>query len=134
MNVGDKVYFGRENGEKTLGEVLRINEKSVKVKQLESRGTMKAHRVGTVWRLAPRFVTPAGPSAAGAAPPPVRTEADILKDIAGCYNRLSPENLSGDGEHSPAHVSRLRAELNRRLLGLFNEIGRPVSEAEAVRR
>jgi hypothetical protein len=134
MKAGDKVYFGRANGEKTLGEVIKVNAKSVKVRQLESRGTMKAHKVGTVWKVAPSFVTPADPNAvpaADSAPPAKRTEAEVLKDIADCYGGLSPECLSGDGEYPPHVVARRRADLNRRLLGLLNEIGRPVSESEA---
>ncbi len=134
MKAGDKVYFGRENGEKTLGEIIKVNAKSVKVRQLESRGTMKAHKVGTIWKVAPKFCTPADPGAVPAKdsePAPKRTEAEILKDIANCYSGLSPENLTGDGEY-PAHVvARKRADLNRCLLGLLNEIGRPVSESEA---
>ena len=31
MNIGDRVYFGRKQGEKTLGEIVKINAKSVKV-------------------------------------------------------------------------------------------------------
>lgn len=135
MKAGDKVYFGRANGEKTLGEIVKVNAKSVKVRQLESRGTMKAHKVGTVWKVAPSFVTPADQGAVPAsdtvAAPPLRGDAEILKDIADCYSGLSPETLSGDGEYPPHAVARRRADLNRRLLGLLNEIGRPVSESEA---
>jgi hypothetical protein len=133
MKAGDKVYFGRENGEKTLGEIIKVNAKSVKVRQLESRGTMKAHKVGTVWKVAPKFCTPADPNAVAETVPsaPIRGESEILKDIADCYSGLSPENLAGDGEYPPHVVARRRADLNRRLLGFLNEIGRPVSEAEA---
>lgn len=48
--VGMKVVFGRVNGEQTLGEVVKINTKSLKVRQLEGRGS---HPVGTVWSVAP---------------------------------------------------------------------------------
>lgn len=59
LKPGDKVYFGRTHGEKTLGRVKKVNAKSVKVEQLESRGSFKDHRVGTTWRVAPIFVFPA---------------------------------------------------------------------------
>lgn len=48
--VGMKVVFGRVNGEQTLGEVVKINTKSLKVRQLEDRGT---HPIGTVWSVDP---------------------------------------------------------------------------------
>ena len=38
VKVGMQVVFGRENGEKTLGEVVKINPKRVKVRTLEDRG------------------------------------------------------------------------------------------------
>jgi hypothetical protein len=131
MNIGEKVYFGRSHGEQTLGEVVKINRASIKVRQLEQRGTMKAHKVGTIWKVAPALVHPAGPGAIPAAAPAKRDDAAIMSDILDCYCGLSPENLSCDGEASPEHVRRRGAELNRKLLSLFNEIGRPVSESEA---
>jgi hypothetical protein len=48
---GDKVYFGRKNGEKTLGEVTKVNRKTYKVKTLESRGTKRSYEVGSVWTV-----------------------------------------------------------------------------------
>jgi len=49
--VGDHVEFGRKNGEKTLGEVVKVNRKTVKVKTLEGRGTQRSYAVGTVWTV-----------------------------------------------------------------------------------
>ena len=51
LEVGDRVLFGRGRGEKTLGEVVKVNAKSVKVKQLETRGTRKTYSVGSVWKV-----------------------------------------------------------------------------------
>ena len=62
-----------------------------------------------------------------------RPESEILRDIDGCYNGLSPENLCCDGEASRAHVRRRAAELNRCLKNLFVELGRRVDEEEAYR-
>ena len=53
---GDKVFFGRKNGEKTLGEIVRVNQKSYTVKQLESRGMYRNHAVGTNWTVAKSLV------------------------------------------------------------------------------
>lgn len=60
-----------------------------------------------------------------------RSENEILLNINGCYNSLSPENLSCDGEASRAHMNRTGAQLNRMLKALFMEIGRTVTEDEA---
>ncbi len=55
--VGMKVYFGRPSGEKTLGEVIKTNPKSAKVKTLEARGDRRAEGV---WNVDYSFLTPAG--------------------------------------------------------------------------
>lgn len=51
FNVGDTVRFGRPNGEKTLGKVVKVNRKSLKVEILESRGSRS--QAGQVWRVHP---------------------------------------------------------------------------------
>lgn len=56
FTVGDKVYFGRKNGEKTLGEIVKVNRKTYKVRQLESRGMYRDHAVGTKWSVAKSLV------------------------------------------------------------------------------
>lgn len=50
---GDRVLFGRDNGEKTLGEVIKVNRTKLKVRQLEARGTHRNYPVGTVWTVPP---------------------------------------------------------------------------------
>jgi hypothetical protein len=67
-------------------------------------------------------------------PPRVkRTEDQILFEVACCYNGLSPENLSADGEASLSYMRAERSRINRRLGELFQEIGRKVSEEEIDR-
>jgi hypothetical protein len=51
FKVNDVVIFGRQQGEKTLGTVTKVNRKTVKVRQEESRGMRKAHKVGTIWTV-----------------------------------------------------------------------------------
>lgn len=53
FKVGDKVLFGRGLGEKTLGEILKVNSVKLKVKQLEARGTMRDYKIGTIWTVPP---------------------------------------------------------------------------------
>jgi len=57
FQVGEQVRFGRGNGEQTLGEIVKVNPKKLKVKQLEGRGTMKSHAVGTIWTVPPSLCT-----------------------------------------------------------------------------
>ncbi len=144
---GQKVHFGRSRGEKTFGEIVKVNRTRCKVKQLESRGTMKSHPVGTIWTVPPSLMTPAvdtSNTVGGAlhearhttfvtttTPTTKRSDDDIMRDILGCYCRLSPENLHCDGEISRSQASRKAAQIRRELRGHFTEIGRTVSESEA---
>ena len=57
FKVGDRVYFGRTNGEKSLGEVVKVNRKSLKVKLLEERGSRRSYTVGGTWRVHPSLCT-----------------------------------------------------------------------------
>ena len=159
IKKGDKVYFGRSFGEKTLGEVVKVNRVKVKVRQLESRGTYKSHPVGTVWTVPVSLLTKADAGSVASAPrvmpvevqnrlrdnqdrdfafmrgneapKPKRPDADILAEIRGIYCNLSPENLHADGERSRTEAARLYRLYNQRLKALFTELGRQVSESEA---
>lgn len=53
--VGQEVLFGRENGEKTRGRVVKVNPTRLKIEQLEARG---GHAIGTKWNVPPKFVSP----------------------------------------------------------------------------
>lgn len=53
FQVGDRVEFGRTNGEQTLGTVIAVNRKNLKVRQDEVRGQQRTHKVGTVWTVPP---------------------------------------------------------------------------------
>ena len=54
FNVGDRIYFGRTNGDKTLGEVVKVNRSKLKVKALEPRGKFSS---GDVWNVSPMLCT-----------------------------------------------------------------------------
>lgn len=131
VKPGDKVWFGRSHGEKTLGTVLKVNAKSIMVRQDESRGTMRSYPVGTKWRVAHSMVSPATEAAPSEATKSRRPESTILREILGVYAALSPENLTCDGEASREWVVRRRTSLNRTLRALEAELGRKVSETEA---
>jgi hypothetical protein len=74
-----------------------------------------------------------GPVNGNGTTPVKRAEKDILRDIAGVYCSLSPENLTCDGELSRSAVSRKRVTLHRELNALFAELGRRVDETEAYK-
>jgi len=143
--IGTKVYFGRGNGERTLGTVVKTNPKKAKVRQDEARGVHKNHPVGTVWTVPYSLLTPAPQDAEGTTTPvetkpqtPKKTldvfmhgeDHAILEAINSCYCALSPENLSCDGELPRAQVRRRASELNKKLKHLFLAFGREVDEIE----
>lgn len=57
-SVGDKVIFGRKRGERTKGTIIKVNRTKAKIRQDESRGTMKDHPIGTVWNVSFTLVEP----------------------------------------------------------------------------
>lgn len=57
--------------------------------------------------------------------------AAIIREAAGIYCGLSPENLSCDGEASRSWVRRQRSKLLADLRRLEKKAGRPISESEA---
>ena len=142
FNVGDRVYFGRPNGEKTLGEVVKVNRKTYKVKTLEGRGR-SGRGMGVIWGVpeslmsaAPGSSRPAKPATRtrrqkARTPAPLRSKAALLSLISDVDCQLSPENLSCDGEASAAHVRRTAKVLNAKLDALYRELGRKVAEGEA---
>tara|TARA_R110000824_G_scaffold138835_3_gene303731 strand:+ start:91 stop:423 length:333 start_codon:yes stop_codon:yes gene_type:complete len=57
--IGMNVFFGRDNGEKTLGEIIKVNRTKIKIRQIGERGTQRNHSAGTVWTVPPSLCTPA---------------------------------------------------------------------------
>jgi hypothetical protein len=151
--VGMQVMFGRENGEKTLGEIVKINPTKAKVKILQNRGSSSA--AGAIWSVPYSMMTHAGVAMLDeflAMPPrdmgvhnalmhaivdppvPYNEFAEtnlIMEAIVDTYNRLSPEWLTCDGELPQYKVVARKRELERRLKGLFMAMGRDVSETAA---
>jgi len=143
--VGDKGYFGRGRGEKTYGEVTKVNRKTLKVRQLEARGTQKAHAVGTVWTVAKSLWTPEDngrPTWHGyeyrvnsepEPPKPKRPDAEIVRDLLSIECALSPENLHCDGEISMSAARRKGQRLRQRQRELVRELGRELTSQELCR-
>ena len=58
LKKGDRVYFGRPNGEKTLAKITKVNRKTYSVETLESRGARG--KKGQKWRVPFSLATKAG--------------------------------------------------------------------------
>ena len=158
VKVGDLVTFGRPNGQKTEGRVIRVNPVSITVEQTEARGVVKVREAGTKWRLHPSLVQLVGeekplvPVTTGVKvkPPiafknkkrtttvdagdfqttPSRPEAEIILDIRDVEVGLSPECLSHDGERSRKEVKAAAKRLNAKRVALVKELGREPSYQE----
>jgi len=143
---GQLVYFGRRHGEQTLGEVQKVNRASVKVKQLESRGAFKDHKVGTLWNVARALVTPAPADAKPALPTGgesmeeeiarLRRENAALKAKPAPYGASPRDPLAA--WRGDSRTERPEIEIMRDIAGVYSElgklqreIGRVVSETEA---
>ena len=133
--IGMKVSFGRPNGEKTVGLVVKVNPKKLKIEQTEIRGRQKTHSIGTVWTVPKdeRFVqvldlsdcrADAHGSTGISAKKPSRSDAEIIAELQGIECCLSPENLSWDGERSHTDVMRAYRRLNKEKAALHRELGR----------
>lgn len=140
--VGMKVYFGRSRGEKTLGEIVKMNPAKAKVKTLEHRGSGRGSAVGVEWNVPYTMMTPANGGATNV-PQQAKTVAElkyspfqpqedihIIQAVACVYAALSPENLMCDGEISAAAAREKQGVLNRKLQGLFTAYGRELTQVE----
>lgn len=134
--VGMVVEFGRENGEWTRGEIIKINPSKAKVRTLESRGKSRGGFEGSVWAVPYSMMRIAGrPSIPAADLPypynPFHDDNLIMEAIVDVYNRLSPELLTCDGEKPRHQVIADRNRLEAKLRHLFAALGRPVGEGVA---
>ena len=137
FKVGDRVLFGRGKGEKTLGEVVKVNRKNLKVKTLESRGrSRRGSKVGAVWTVAPKLCQPLSASRAswlaadlGLEPSEKRSEEAIMMDIRGVYAALGMDMPLDIGltEAGTQRYSILKTKLD----GYFAELGLEVFKSEA---
>lgn len=136
--VGMVVEFGRENGEWTKGEIVKINPSKAKIKTLESRGNGRGSQPGTVWSVPYSLMRAVGHSVPTINPAdlpfpynPFHDDNLIMEAIVDVYNRLSPEWLTCDGEKPRHQVIADRNRLERKLGYLFQALGRPVGEGVA---
>lgn len=77
LSLGQKVYFGRPSGEKTLGEIVKLNPTRAKVKTLTGRGSHR--QSGTVWSVPYSLLSPAEPAQS---PQPGLAVTDLVLTMA----------------------------------------------------
>ena len=140
---GQRVYFGRERGEQTLGEITKLNPTKAVVKTLEERGNGRGSAPGAIWHVPYSMLKPTDDEAKpGDGVPLAPKEAlkfnpfdedNLLLDaLVGVYNGLDPENLTADGELPFSRVKVRRAELQRKLKGIQYALGYDVDENQAI--
>lgn len=138
--VNTQILFGRPNGEKTKGTLLKVNVSKCKVRQDEERG---GHRVGTTWTVPFELIYKIGSDGeavipAPAAPAPKQPKSNFwimehkleLEILGRIYNHLSPENLSADGERPLWQVRKIHADLTRKLKACFVLLDEEIDETE----
>lgn len=136
---GQRVYFGREHGQKTLREIIKRNPATAQVRILEVRGNGRGSAIGSVWKVGYAGLEPA--DAADIVPPAPKqplvynplagNDNLLLEAISNVYASLSPENLSCDGELSHSQTRGRARELHRQLANLQKTLGREVDEVDA---
>jgi hypothetical protein len=126
--LGDVVIFGRDNGEKTVGKVVRINAATYTIEALEERGTKRTHKAGGKWRVAKKLVRLRDRTLT--TPEPKRSDAEIIAELRNIESRLSPENLFMDGERSRTAARREERKLIGIRKQLIRELGREPSMDE----
>ena len=136
--IGMRVRFGNPNGEKTVGEIVKLNPKNAKIKTLEKRGNRNYS--GETWNVSYSLLYPATGDIVqhNAVDSPIKynqfdppEDQLILEAILQCHIALSPECLTGDGELPRNVIQQRYRELTLKLTRLQEAYGRPVSESVA---
>ncbi len=141
--IGQYVRFGRAQGAKTLGQIIKMNPTKAKIKIVGTRGSGRGSTIGSVWNVPYGMLCLAPIAGARAVPIDKYVEGKlkyslfqpqsdiyIIQAIASVFSELSPENLTQDGELRGTTLSKKKAALNRKLKGLFEAIGRELTESE----
>jgi len=105
ISVKDCVIFGKQNGEQTLGRVLGIGPKRVKIEQLEARGS---HPIGTIWRVDPKLIWGKIPTALNTetTPPAHTAKVPTPKSSWGIWDRVWFEHQGHRYEGAVTKINR----------------------------
>lgn len=80
--IGMKVRFGRRRGEKTVGEIVKLNLKKAKVKILEDRGSRS--KAGEEWGVPYSLMEPVDDFV------PAKSESQLLQEVLDFCESLVP--------------------------------------------
>lgn len=138
-----QVRFGRNNGQQTLGVIVKVNRKTVKVRQLEARGVHKNHPVGSVWKVPKSLCTlvKGAESAKIVAPKPtrvVKSRKDVAletqeKMVNACDLKTVPGYLKNSARYLDGHsLDRFGREMDSRRQKLY-DAERGVSKGESFK-
>jgi hypothetical protein len=143
FSIGEQVNFGRHNGEQTLGTIVGKGRSKLKVRQDESRGTMKSHKIGTIWTVPPNLCQKVNGSASATPAPvtapsvrvgqPVTFEGyDWLKrskgTVTGVVTQVSPQGIEVYGPQGTqflqasqvtAAAKRIDVEVMEQIQGVY---------------
>lgn len=118
FQVGQQVYFGRGQGEQTLGEIVKLNPSKAKVKQLEKRGEKRQYEIGTIWTVPYSLIQ--------------ATTNDVVNELS--YDPCDKINNLVLEAIFLCHTSQTSSQtIQRQLKGLQEVFGRLVSKAESVK-
>lgn len=137
LKLNQLVKFGRENGEQTLGKIVKLNHTKAKIQIVQNRGNGRGSVPGSLWSVPYSLIYPADDTVPVKEPelkynPYTHLDNLILEAIATVYSQLSPEWLTADGERPMTQVRALKTKLERQLKGLCLAYGSNVSETQAI--
>lgn len=130
-----QVRFGRNNGQQTLGVIVKVNRTTVKVRQLEARGVHKNHPIGSVWKVPKSLCTPVEvvESAKAVTPKPAIKSTRVVKsrkDVAlesqerlvqACTLKTVPGYLKDAARYLDGHsLDRFGREVDSRRQKLYD--------------
>ena len=119
MNIrpGDRILFGRPNGEKTLARVLRVAGKTALVETLEARGSGRGSAPGKKWRVAldPRMISVVGNDDRVAHAGSPRTNLDkvesLVFEVASEYEMEDERQFADRGQMSEGQWDSFKRKL-----------------------
>ena len=94
FKVGDVVIFGRAYGEQTLGKVIKVNRKTLKVETLETRGRGRGKEPGRVWGVPPSLCTLANGNKQPQDHPDGTCRTPEQQDIQAALDKLTSQEIA----------------------------------------
>jgi hypothetical protein len=123
LRIGTQVHFGRIDGEKTLGEIVKLNHKTAKIRQLQPR-TNKP--VGTIWNVEYSLITA---TFINQDPIPYNPH-DVIQNLLLSTLDAVFQELNKAKQQPPYLVNKQKLVLARQIAGIRLALGFEASEAQ----